>query len=204
MKKTLLTIALVCASVAVFAQGKVKLQNDSGSLYTFGSRMLPGDGSFAGQPTPISGPLPSGVVLDVGLYGGATPGVMTLQTEVHLNPAGGNAASPGTGQPAFTQVVTSYPGYAAGSAAYFQVFVWDNKYSTPQLAELAGSYEGNDNVFSMTPGTSISYPGINNGGGTTWAAVGDENPLIVNVPEPTTFALAGLGAAAMLIFRRRK
>jgi hypothetical protein len=27
---------------------------------------------------------------------------------------------------------------------------------------------------------------------------------IVSIPEPTTFALAGLGAAAMLIFRRRK
>jgi len=30
------------------------------------------------------------------------------------------------------------------------------------------------------------------------------NMQFVNVPEPTTFALAGLGAAALVIFRRRK
>jgi hypothetical protein len=28
--------------------------------------------------------------------------------------------------------------------------------------------------------------------------------FVVNIPEPTTMALAGLGAAALVIFRRRK
>jgi hypothetical protein len=202
MKKTLLTLIVAGASLAVFAQGKVQVQNDSSSLYMFGPVTLPADASFAGQPTPDSGPLPSGIVLELALYGGATSSALTLQGEELINPTGGTAAP--TGQAPAFHVVTSFPGYAAGSAAYFEVFVWDSAYSSPQLAMLAGSYEGSDNIFSMTPGTSIAYPAINSGGNTTWTAVGNENPLMVNVPEPTTFALAGLGAAAMLIFRRRK
>lgn len=37
---------------------------------------------------------------------------------------------------------------------------------------------------------------------TGWGAYGQD--LILVVPEPNTFALAGLGATALLIFRRRK
>jgi hypothetical protein len=33
---------------------------------------------------------------------------------------------------------------------------------------------------------------------------GTTDMFVVNVPEPTTMALAGLGAAALVIFRRRK
>jgi len=200
MKKTLLTLVLVGASVAAFAQGKVSLQNDSGSLYTLSATPAAPDAALAGMPIPISGPLPSGAVLFVGLYGGTTSANMTLQTEVLLNPAGGGGG-PSDGQPAFTHVVTSLPG---GTLQFFQVFVWDNRAATPALAKTDGFYEGQDNIFQMSPSTTIAYPPINGGGGSTWAAVGNESPLIVSIPEPTTFALAGLGATALLLFRRRK
>jgi len=217
MKKTLITMAVAGASLAAFAQGKVSLQNDSGSAATLaaqagspasdnsGKTMYPlaADNSVAGAPISTAGPLPSGITLEVGLYGGATSGSLTLQTHVLLNAGSGNAA----GVYGIAHCVTSYPGYTAGSAAFFQVEVWDSAYATPLLAQAAGSYFGEDNIFSMTPSTSIAYPGINSGGNTTWAAVGNEAPLVVgitSIPEPATFALAGLGAAAMVIFRRRK
>jgi len=39
----------------------------------------------------------------------------------------------------------------------------------------------------------------------TWAAVGDESPLVVQViPEPGPFALVGLGAGALWILRQRR
>jgi hypothetical protein len=222
MKKTLLTIALVTASVAAFAQGKVSLQNDSGSLYTLaqagGSQTeAPGglatltlraggaDAAAAGSAIAITGPLPSGVTLEIGLYGGTSSSSLTLQTHTLLNPSGGGTG-PSAGQGPFTHVVTGLPG---GVVDYFQVCVWDSAYASPQAALAAGSYYGGDNIFSMTPGTSISYPAINSSAApanSTWAAAGNENPLYVGVliPEPTTFALAGLGAAALVIFRRRK
>jgi hypothetical protein len=43
-------------------------------------------------------------------------------------------------------------------------------------------------MFGTTPGTTVQGFMLNT----------------VPVPEPSTFALAGLGAAALLIFRRRK
>jgi hypothetical protein len=38
----------------------------------------------------------------------------------------------------------------------------------------------------------------------TYGAAGFNGLVLAPIPEPSTFALAGLGAAALLIFRRRK
>jgi hypothetical protein len=38
----------------------------------------------------------------------------------------------------------------------------------------------------------------------TYGATGFNGLVLAPIPEPSTFALAGLGAAALLIFRRRK
>jgi len=197
MKTRLLILFLCAASLAAFAQGKVSLQNDGGSLVTL-FFVEAADAGVRGQAVSTTGPLPSGVVLDIGLFGGTSSSTMTLQYSEPINPVGG------TGQPAgiFTAVhfITTFPG---GTADFFRLFMWDSAYPTPFSAEAAGSYFGDDNIFTMTPGTSIVYPSITSGGGSTWAAVGNENPWPFT-PEPSTLALAGLGAAALLIFGRRK
>jgi len=216
MKKTLLTVALATASVAAFAQGRISLQTDSGALVTLaagaGSPSSNGDGltlhplaadaAYYGLPIPTTSQLPSGITLDVGLYGGTSSGSLTLLTTVVLDP---NALSPQNGQYPSTKITLPWAG---GSVDYFQVQVWNAADAVPgYLAALAlGTYGGENHEFAMTPSTSaIASPGVNNGGGTTWSTVGNENPLYVGlIPEPTTFALAGLGAAALVIFRRRK
>src|ERR1700720_3393648 len=158
MSKLIFIVVLFVASLPAFAQGKVTLCNDPGSLYTFN-----------GQIIPISGPQAIGVVLQVGLYGGTNLTSMTLQTAVLLNPPGGGGG-PGDGQPPFVHVRCSFPG---GSWAYFQVFLWDSAYAPPQAATAAGSAEGQNNIFQMIPGTSILYPLITSGGSSnTWVEVG--------------------------------
>jgi len=209
MKKTLLTLALVGATAAAFAQGKVSLQMDL--PIQFGTTgMLPLDAALAGQVIANDGnSLPTHTVLMVGLYGGTSSTSLSLQGSVLLNPLGGNGTPDGFFP--LTHIVTTFAG---GSLAYFQVKLWDSAYATYELQAAAGKvgtgldYSAINNIFTMTPGTSISYPAIINGGGTTWVSAGNENAnaflVATVVPEPATFALAGLAAAGLMIFRRRK
>jgi hypothetical protein len=209
MKKTLLTLALVGASAAAFAQGKVSLQMDL--PIQFGTTgMLAIDNAWAGQIIANNGTsLPSHIYLSVGLYAGTSSAALSLQSSVILNPPGGNGTPDGFFP--LTHVVLSFAG---GSSAFYQVKIWDSVYGSYEAQQAAGhvgngtDYSAVNNIFTMTAGTGISYPAIINGGQTTWVAAGNEDPnaLLVAtvVPEPTTFALAGLGAAALMIFRRRK
>jgi len=155
MKKTLLTVALMTASLAAFAQGKVSMQNDGGSAITLdaANRDKAADAGVAGQAIATTGPLPSGVMLEVGLYGGTASGSLTLQTSELLNPVGGTGNAPGV--EGVAHAILSFPG---GSLAYFQVDVWDSSYGSYALAVAAGAYTGHDNIFAMTPGTSFAYP----------------------------------------------
>lgn len=201
--------------MAAFAQGKVKVVNDGGSPFTLSSgNVLSADSSVAGQAIATSGPLPSGEVLQIGLYWGITSSSLALAIvdptspnpgAALLNPAGGGSGVPGVMNADQIKIT----GNAGGSPVFMQVKIWDSAYASYE-AEVAAKgtsdYLGQSAIFQMTPGTGITYPSILNGGGSTWTAVGNESPIVVSalVPEPATFALAGLGAAALLIFRRRK
>jgi hypothetical protein len=80
---------------------------------------------------------------------------------------------------------------------------WDNSsglYSTWAQASVAWAFgliaAGNSGPFNVSAigGTQNSAPTL----------TGLQSFNLYFIPEPTTFALAGLGASATLIFRRRK
>lgn len=93
----------------------------------------------------------------------------------------------------------AFPVLGTTGGSTIQVFVigWSSAYANPWLAAANSSFVGFSKPFSYatTP---------DSGQTTTFAGAGMTAFGVQAIPEPATFALAGLGAAAMLVFRRRK
>jgi len=99
---------------------------------------------------------------------------------------------------------------APGTSAFVQVWAWDTTLggtttgatlAQAQAAFLTGGKTdvvGWSDIIPIVPANPNSSPP-----GTPTALVGLTS-FELQVPEPSTMALAGLGAAALLIFRRRK
>jgi hypothetical protein len=200
MKKLILTLALVGVSAVAFGQGQVQMENDlhTVQLTTDTSKLLAADVGSAGVDVPVGGTLlPSGKNIVVGLYAGNVSSSLSLITTLPLS-QDPNSIQDGAMSPAAVTLPTGFPG---GVATFFSFAAWDGAFATPTLALANGSYGGSSMVFTVTPsgGTGLP-PSIQNA---SWT----EGSVIIGlaaVPEPSTFALAGLGAAALLIFRRRK
>jgi hypothetical protein len=207
MKKLITTLALSAVCVGAFAQGKVQFVNDSLHNYYFGPNVLVADQALAGQLTPIV-PLASGKTLVADLYAGTSSGSLFLYSTTTLS-----AASPGRQNTlAVTLNDPDLGGPAVGIAggavpAFFQVQIRDSAFATATLSQDGGSYFGFSSIFTVQPSATIAYNSIVNHGGTalsTWADAPSGAIFINVVPEPSSMALAGLGAASLLIFRRRK
>lgn len=203
MKKTLLTLALVVACAAgAYAQGKVTFVNDSLHRYYMGTT-LPADSALAGLRTPANGLLPSGITLRADLYAGTSSSSLSFISSTTMS-----ALSPGSQN---TLNVVLPNGFAGGVPAFFQVQIRDQAFAT---AALSLTYAGFSEIFQVTPSASASSSIVNHltPAFSTWAdgtvvipGVTGFGAIAVNaVPEPSTIALAGLGAASLLLFRRRK
>jgi hypothetical protein len=89
------------------------------------------------------------------------------------------------------------PGSTGAGTAFMKIEAWTGAFTTYSAALAGGAAAGVSSVFQNpmkalpdAPPTLTGMPAV---------------VMAVNVvPEPSTFALAGLGAAALLIFRRRK
>lgn len=153
-----------------------------GSDYSAEAYMATGTGVAEGSLAPIAATLTSmGFVAGTATTAGGGPGTDGSGLI--------NGAAPDTG-------------LAVGNAT-IQVRVWYNggQYATYEAALAAG----------VNTGKSLEYTIALAGSGTPPPSLDDIGMAAFNVqgtgtimPEPSTFALAGLGAAALLIFRRRK
>jgi len=209
MKRIIVLTLLGAASIGAFAQGSMNLGNQLGATVF---------------RAPISGPVPGSPTTEIhGQSTGALyfpTGSANYQGATFLSGAGFTfalyAGPAGTAENALTLVTTrpfntggsagfittstvQIPGVDAGLTASFQIRAWDNASgATYALATIKGKSEvvvsgqlGGVNaagtLFPINP-DSVGWTAFN----------------IYAVPEPSTFVLAGLGAAALVIFRRRK
>jgi len=221
MKKLLVLSALACTAASVYAQGFATFNNFDPATPVVRSPIY---------LLTVGGAAPSGTDTQfrAALLGGTTGTPFAFITGSRTNSASGAnsagslslLASPNTGNATWATFRTGtaagfvavgsdsprvVPGVDFGGTAEVQVVAWSGGFSTWAQAYAAwlvpgsGVLIGASNPLTVVLPASATDPNIAR-------LVGLESfAMVANViPEPTTFALAGLGAAAMMIFRRRK
>ena len=196
MKKTLVAAILgLAATASVMAQGRIVLD-------TYASAVLPYPTVSYGPGAngPVNTLVPGAAGYTVGFFYSTTVAAFSDPSGVGT-PGGTFVLATGTGSttslgtiPASAGLFTSSTDFAIAGNTGVPVYLVVVAYSG---ANYAGStYRGHSSVFQVTANNSF-------GGGT---ALGGAMSAfqVLPVPEPSTFALAGLGLAGLLIFRRRK
>lgn len=225
MKKLLviLTATLVCAGA--FGQGKLTFANNSDQLIymtTDTTKMNPADvGKMVNGFTLAGSSIYSGAGSTISSLAGAPSLTAALFAGTTANSLS-QVATTTFGDVNFGGLLTpanvTLTGMPIGTAEFFQVQIFDSRYTSAAAAWAQnGVYAGESAVFSAVPQgtyapmyTTAAPVNSTLGHGTfvpkDYAAYPGYAGLIevyATVPEPGTFALAGLGLATLLAFRRR-
>jgi len=197
MKKTLVAALLGLATTAsVLAQGQIIMYNYGANPITYGAN----SGGTLGANI-------AGAQWHIAMYGVAGSSAAAINTA--FTGDGGNGLVAGVGGLTLatgTATITGDGIYGSSSPATSATFNFSGAGTFVLVAYNGASYD-----TSLIRGHSAAF--------TTSAAVSPSTPValtgqagdptapafsVVGVPEPSTFALAGLGLASLLIFRRRK
>jgi hypothetical protein len=193
MKKTLVASILgLVAAASVMAQGTVKFNNYDGTTYA--QVVYGGPGSGGVQGTGVNNQFTAGLYyafgavnwsggyLDNSIAGFTLASVTTtINTGAFAGPAGVGFFNGGN---------ATIPGYIGGQISFVVVAYNGANYASSAIRGSSQSFTLPEIATGLSPAGSF---------GPTFQS------FAVNaVPEPSTFALAGLGLASLLIFRRRK
>jgi len=225
MKKVLTICALGALSLSVYAQGLVTIDETSYSISTnatainggtsgrisnvansfyfellvesdpTGSTTLPTGPSFTGQGA-VSG---IGSWTDTGVSGTNSTGVAGGHINAILGVPGATASS-----------------WAAGSTNFFIVVAWSANLGSSWSAVSSQALNGTWNATGLGAYFGVSTVGYGasqtsptpgfSAYGTSPGELNAASPtlLAITVPEPATMALAAIGGASLLLFRRKK
>jgi len=221
MKKKLLTalVTMLGTAAAVYGQGSIFVGNnltgfrapiyntDPNPNGTSGQSSLGTPAGSTVYTTPLLGAAGGGSGYTYAFFAGptsASSNALTLFFSTTFRTATGNALPAGL----VNSGTATITGVNAGDQAHFQIRVWNNQggtittWSAAEAAWLAGLTSAGVSLV----GTTAALGGTDTGGNpvVTPIANGYTSFSLTQVPEPATLTLAGLGAAALMIFRRRK
>jgi len=224
MKKLLGILAISALAASAFAQGSVTLGNQTGLVKQWTDRAtsttisVPKNGGYVQLIA-----APKGTVLANPLFTPAVGGVATefssLAGFLAANPGWVGAWGPNTGTTANPALIAAAAGIinggtytinniGLGADADYIWLGWTGNFTSFDAALASANQLGSltfmgasaiyttatANPLATPPGTPVNLK-------TSFAGI-TLAPVVV-IPEPTSFALAGLGLAALLVFRRR-
>jgi len=193
--KTLAVLAVAGISASAFGQGVILQNIGTGAGGTNGAVFMPGGVKFDGLVNNLG----------VTVTGGPNPaslqpvGIGTFKAST--DPKGYTGSDLGTFQLGAAGAAIDIPGVAAGGVATIRLQMWFDGSASgglfPTYAAALGAPTGltADVTFLQNTGNPpLTPPGPLNG---------MPNVTLTAVPEPSTLALAGIGIASLLVFRRR-
>lgn len=204
MKKTILTLVAIGAAASVMAQGTINFSTRVSPaiiahVYGVEGSVQKSGNTASESPTGTQtylGALLTGSGFSAQLWGG-TLGALEGNLVAIGSPSTFRTGATLGGTP--VPQVLAVPFVPPAGSGTFQVRAWDNQGGTiTTWAAAAAANHGVSALFDVSnlgdgvltlPADMVNFRSFN---------------LITTVPEPSTFVLAGLGAAGLLIFRRRK
>jgi hypothetical protein len=193
VKAVLILLTSLLAITSTFGQGRVTFRNGASTNYYIYTNGPGGLGLMSGVDA-----------YRIGLYAspntGASAGSLTL-----IGLATNAAALPGRFLGPAPYFITA-PGYTAGQPITFQIRAWSFAAGLTYEEALLGSVLDPLNVHIGTSvlGTTTPTPAPSPAGELWGTSPGNlTSGFVINVPEPSTTALLGLGAVAFLLSVRR-
>ncbi len=228
MKKIVAIFGLAIVGLTTFAQGNFQFQG-SGPRYVWdnwSSQAIKGDASnnvaflWANSGTALISGVATSVATNAGTGFFTQSQLATAWTDILTDPNFHLATNAGTSTlvtaQAGTQGQYAYSGGGAftvagtssgGGTVEIYVIGWSSLYADPFTAAANHSAVGWSSVFNYS---YVAGPNPGPAGTPTTMAAAGLTPFgvasasVVVTPEPSTLALAALGGASLLLFRRRK
>lgn len=189
MKTKILSTLVLAIALTGYGQGTINFQNSSTPPNA--AQRITTNGVAGGYMSIVPNQF------QFALYYGASASSLTSVSSSFLN----STATAGIIAGNSSLVLT---GFGPGQTVFFQVFGWSFGQTLAQAQTTPGSYWGSSTIASVAAGNAQNPAGTQIFFNASNANQITGFTLNQVVPEPSTMVLAGLGAASLLLFRRRK